>query len=305
MTIRPILAAATLLAGLALSPPAAAQTPAAQVPAATAWPEPMRGTWALGECNAPAVLLQVNARGIARLPETGEQRYTRLFRFTTTGDWSIGHGEGEEAPRLMLRLRDGGIDLADPPAKLLDSELPGASTPVASFRRCPSIGGALAALHGEGIAFAAALDTLEAACDGDQASTEACTRALIAYADVSRDGKLSTAELARLVRAMTWLVLASEGAPIEVMAAGVAAGGAVGLAVAWAMVASYDYDGDWRLAEAELLQDRGPWPGGTPPAGPRASGRVLPGLGGLASGDGPMRELMQGLAPYLQGLGRQ
>lgn len=291
------LAPLAVAASLVLALPAAAQP--------IAWPEALRGTWALGECSAPAVLLQVNARGIARLPESGEQRYTRLARFAAQGGWMVGFGEGEDAARLMLRARDGGIDLAEPPAKLLDSELPGAGTPVASFRRCTTIGGALAALHGEGIAFAAALDGLEAACDGDQGTSDACIAALMAYADVSRDAKLGVAEMARLVRAITWLVLASEGAPLDVLAGGVAAGGGIGLVLAWLMVASYDYDGDGRLSPAELQQDRGPWSGGTPPADGRVGARLLPALGSLAGAEGPMRELLEGLAPFLPGLGRQ
>ncbi|MCC7281548.1 MAG: hypothetical protein IT556_04140 [Acetobacteraceae bacterium] len=290
--------AAACLFGALLAAPASAQP--------TAWPEALRGTWALGECSAPAVLLQVNARGIARLPETGEQRYTRLLRFAQAGDWVVGIGEGEHAPRLMLRGRDGGLDLAEPPAKLLDSELPGAGTPVASFRRCTTLGGALASLHGEGIALAAALDGLEAACDGELGNSDGCTAALMGFADVGKDGKLGTAELARLVRAVTWLVLTGEGVPLEVLAAGVGASGGVGVAVAWLLVANYDYDGDGRLSPAEMAQDRGPWSGGTPPATPsRPTARLLPGLGGLSGAEGPLHDLIQGLGPLLQGLGRQ
>jgi hypothetical protein len=288
-------------ATLAFGSPATAQPSTQPI----AWPEPLRGTWALGECSQPAMLLQVNARGLARLPEAGEQRYTRLVRFAPQSDWMIGFGEGEAAPRLMLRARDGGIELAEPAAKLLDSELPGAGTPVAAFRRCTAIGGALAALHGEGIAFAAALDALELACDGEQGTTDACIAALMAYADVSKDGKLSTAELARMVRAITWLILAGEGATIEVLAAGIGAGAGIGLAVAWLLVSSYDYDGDGRLSPAEMMQDRGPWAGGAPPAGGRMGARMLPPLGSLAGGEGPLRDLMETLAPFLQGLGRQ
>lgn len=295
--------AALALGALLLGANSAAAQPAQT--ATTAWPEPLRGTWALGECAAPAVLLQVNARGIARLPETGEQRYTRMVRFTAAGDWLVGFGEGEAAPRLMLRARDNGIDLAEPAAKLLDSELPGAATPVASFRRCPAIGGALAALHGEGLVFAAALDGLESACEGERGGSDGCVRALVAYADVSGDGKLGTAELARLVRAVTWLILTSEGAPLEAVAAGVGAGSLAGLAVGWLMIASYDYDGDGKLAPAELMQDRGPWAGGATPAGPPASSRLTQGLGALTGPGGPLQELMQALAPYMSGLQRQ
>jgi hypothetical protein len=284
-----------LLASLPTSLPAAAQP--------TAWPEALRGTWALGECAAPAVLLQVNARGIARLPEAGEQRYTRIGRFAPAGDWLVGFGEGEAAPRLMLRAQGGGLELAEPAEKLLDSELPG-NTPVAAFRRCAAIGGGLAALHGEGLVFAAALDSLEAACEGELGSSDGCLAALMGYADVSRDGRLSVAELARLVRGVTWAVLAIEGAPLELVAAGVGGGAVAGVAIGWALIASYDYDGDRALSPAELAQDRGPWPGGAAPAAPRPA-RLLPGLGGsLGEQAGPLRDLIEGLAPFLQGFGR-
>jgi hypothetical protein len=287
---------AMALLGLLAAQPAAAQP--------TAWPEALRGTWALGECAAPAVLLQVNARGIARLPEAGEQRYTRFARFAAAGDWLVGFGLGEAAPRLLLRAQGQGLELAEPADKLLDSELPGSATPVATFRRCASIGGGLAALHGEGLTFAAALDGLEAACDGELGSSDGCLAALMAHADVSKDGKLSVAELARLVRGVTWAVLAIEGAPLELVAAGVGAGAVAGVAIGWALVASYDYDGDRALSAAELAQDRGPWPGGAVPAVSRPA-RLLPGLGGaLGEQAGPLRELIEGLAPFLQGLGR-
>lgn len=294
---------ALLAAALAAAAvPAAAQPTAAQP---TAWPESLRGTWALGECAAPAVLLQVNARGIARLPETGEQRYTRLVRFTPAGDWLVGFGEDESASRLMLRARDGGLDLAEPTAKLLDRELPGASTPVASFRRCTKIGGSLAALHGEGLVFAAALDGMEAACEGERASSDGCIQAVMAYADVSGDAKLAPAELARLMRAMTWLVMTSAGAPLEAVALGVGGGSIAGLAAGWLVIASYDYDGDGKLAPAELLQDRGPWPGGPTPSTPPAATRLTQGLAGLTGPSGPLRELMENLAPYLAELPRR
>lgn len=293
-----------LLLGLAAAPQAA------RAQADTAWPEALRGTWALGECGAPAVLLQVNARGVARLPETGMQRYTRLYRFGTVGDWTIGFGPGEEAERLLLRARDGGIELAEPPEKLLDSELPGAATPVAQFRRCTALGGAFAAAHGEGLAFAAAIDSIEAACAGEANGSDACIAALMAHADVARDGKLTNAELARLVRGLVWFALASEGVSIESLAAGIGIGAAVGLAVAYVVIASYDYDGDGRIAPAELTQDRGPWSGGSAPPAAALQARPMPGLGGLAGGPGGpaggvLRDLLEGLRPYMEGLGRQ
>ncbi|MFC7610346.1 EF-hand domain-containing protein [Teichococcus aestuarii] len=78
----------------------------------------------------------------------------------------------------------------------------------------------------------------------------------MAEGDVSGDGLLSVAEIARLVRGMTWVMAAAEDAsPEGVLAAG-GGGLLAGVAIGRFAMESLDYDGDGRLSAAELGQDR-------------------------------------------------
>lgn len=277
--------------GLLLAVPAAGQP--------TAFAPDLRGTWALGDCAAPAALLHVTARSVARLPEAGAQQWSRFSRFAARDGWTLAFAAGATQSRVLLRQRaDGGLDLADPREKLLDEELPGDS-PISSFTRCAAPPAAMTALHGEGLAFAGALDGIEAACTaGAAAGQEACLAALLAHADVTRDGKLTVAEIARLARGAAWAVLTGEGVSLEELAAGIGAAGLAGIGLGHLMVASYDYDGDGRIAAAELLQDRAPVMGGTPPdppADPPVAGAPLLPPGQM----GALRQLLEGLGPWL------
>ena len=253
-----------LLAGLGCVPPVHAQPAAA--PTATAQPgllpvpTALRGAWFEGECTAPRAMLQVTARAVVRLPADAP---ARLIRFGETrrqqaggqAEWHVGIGRGAEAPRILLRGDGQALQTAEPDAKLRDDRLPG-DTPVLSWHRCPSPPPAFAALHGAGLAFLGSLEVLEAACGGASASPAGCVAAIVGEGDVSGDRLLSVAEIARMVRGMTWVLAAAEdAAPEGVMAAG-GGGLLAGVAIARFAMESLDYDGDGKLSAAELGQDR-------------------------------------------------
>ena len=234
----PVLAAAMLAAGA----PAAAQD--AALPAA------VQGLWITGECTAPEAMLFATGRGWAVLPTGGQQRMWRIARTGTADD--------EDHTRLLLRATSSGLETREPPAKLADADLPGDS-PATAFRRCPAIPAALSALHGEGLSFLAALDGIEAACAGGEAAV--CLDAAWGWADVARDGVLTAAEIARLARGVAYVLMLSEGADAESIAAALGAGALGGVAIGWSLIASFDYDGSASLSKAELMQDRFPPPG--------------------------------------------
>lgn len=272
--MRPLLLAVAVLAAA----PAAAQ----------GVPEALRGSWAQGACAAPTAILHVTARSAARLPAEGE---ARLFRFRTLrmqGEWSVGVGGGAEAPRLMLRANGDALDSAEPDAKTRDDHLPGGA-PVTRWRRCATPTPGFALLHGEGIAFLGALERLEAACQGDAARD--CVAALVTEADVSGDGALSVAEIARLLRGAAWAMAAQDGAGPAALAAASAVGGMAALAAARLLVESLDYDGDGRLSAAELAQDRTRFPDATG----SAAGQPVA-IEALATGAGLLRGLLERLA---------
>lgn len=236
-----------LAAVLLLLPGLTAAQPAAAVP------EGLHGTWFQGDCARPTALLHLTARTAARLPQDGA---ARLIRFTTLGEqagWSIGTARGAEAPRLLLRPAGEALETAEPEAKTRDDRLPG-EAPILRWQRCPGLPPALAMQHGEGLAMLAALEHLEAGCGG--ADTPRCLGALVDQADVSGDGMLGPAELARLVRGAAWVVAVQEGAAAEALGAASGAGALAGLLAARGLVESLDYDGDGRLSVAELGQDR-------------------------------------------------
>jgi hypothetical protein len=251
----------------------------------------LRGAWYAGECTDPTALLVVTARAVAWLDA---EEPARLFRFRGTrrlGAWTLGTAGGPEAPRLLLRAAGQALETAEPNPKTRDDRLPGEVEPEA-WRRCASPPLALAALHGEGAAFLGALEHLEAACGTP--TPGACAAAIVAQADVSGDGRLSVAELARLARGAAWVVAVQEGATPDMLGAAVGAGGLAGILAARVLVESLDYDGDGRLSAPELLQDRGVLAG--PPGGPlgNAAGNPLR-MEGLSEGAGLLRGLAEGL----------
>lgn len=282
-----------LLSGF-LVPAAAAQTrapsAAAPVVAATpAVPDALRGAWYQGECNAPSVTLQLTARAAARLPTDGGARLIRFAETRAVENWTMGIGRGAEAPRILLRGTATALETVEPDAKLRDDRLPGA-TPVQTWRRCPAAPASVAALHGEGVAFLAALEGLEAACGTGSPAPETCVAVVMREGDISGDGKLSVAEIARMVRGATWLLaIADEAAPEAVLAT--AGGGMLGgVAVARLMMESLDYDGDGKLSSAELGQDRLAFGRATG----TAAGRPLR-MEGLQEGVALLRGVMEGL----------
>ena len=251
-------------------------------------PEALRGAWFAGECADPQAMLVLTGRAAARVEAEAP---ARLFRFTETrqaAGYTLGVATGEEAPRLMWRPAAEGIETLEPDPKTRDDRLPGDARPEV-WRRCDAPPALLAALHGEGIAFMAALEHLEHACGAG--TPGACAEAILRQGDVSGDQRLAPAELARLVRGAAWVVAVQEGATQDMLAAAVGAGALGGILAARLLVESLDYDGDGRLSVAELMQDRAAAFARAPGT---AQGRPLQ-LDGVAEGAGMLRGLMDSL----------
>lgn len=265
-------------------------------PAAAGVPENLRGAWFAGICADPEAMLLVTARAAARLEADAPAHLFRFRQIRAQGGWIIGTAGGAEAPRLMLRPapaegpENPRLETVEPEAKLRDDRLP-ADSPLTLWRRCAAPPVALAAVHGEGAAFLAALEHLEEGCGNG--TPGACAAAIVAQADVSGDGLLSVAELARLLRGAAWLAAVQEGATQDVIAGAVGAGGLAGILSARLLMESLDYDGDGRISAAELRQDRV----GFAIAPGTAAGSPLR-LDGVSEGAGMLRGLLEGLANW-------
>ncbi|HWL80783.1 MAG TPA: hypothetical protein VNR89_07520 [Roseomonas sp.] len=264
-----------------------AQSPAEMAPI----PAPLRGAWFAGECTAPTAMLQLTARAVARLPADGPARLIRFAEARPLEGWHMGTGRGAEAPRVLLRGDAGQLETAEPDAKLRDDQLPG-DTPVQGWHRCPAPPPSFAALHGEGLAFLSSLEVLEATCGAPGARVGDCVKAVVTEGDISGDRLLSVAEIARMVRGMTWVLAAADDAAPENLAAAGGGGVLAGVALARFAMESLDYDGDSKLSAAELGQDRTTFPNA---AGAEA-GRPLR-LEGVQEGVNLLRSLLDNLLP--------
>lgn len=260
---------------------------AAAPAAAQGVPEALRGTWTAGDCTAPEAMLHVTARSVARLPAEGPARLVRFRSLRETGGWILGTGGGAEAPRILLRTASGALETIEPDPKTRDDRLPGEARPL-RWDRCTTPPPVLALMHGEGLAFLGALERIEATCQGGTAP--ACLEAVVAVGDVSGDGLLGAAEIARLLRGAAWALAARDQAEPDSFAAAVGLGGLAALAAARLMVESLDFDGDGRLSAAELGQDRAVFPPGTGDA----RGRPIA-LEALADGNALLRGLLERL----------
>ena len=85
-----------------------------------------------------------------------------------------------------------------------------------------------------------------------------CVAGLFKLADVSGNGELSIAELARMGRVATYYATAMTGEPAEFVEilGGFAAAVAITPLLAKAIVASFDYDDSGALSLGELMQNR-------------------------------------------------
>jgi hypothetical protein len=265
-----------ILLGLMLLPlPAAAQQPGAQ--AGTGIPEALRGVWFAGNvCEAPAALLFLTARAALRVPAEGAPVLRRFATIAIApGGWTLGTAAGAEAPRFGFRSP--GPDrlvLLEPAAKTRDDQLPGEGAVQSPWRRCPAMPPALALRYGEAIDALLMHEQVEAACTAVTEAAE-CLASLVTRLDITGDGLLSVAELARFGRGTAQLAALQSGAAV---AAGASASA---LAAARLMVDGLDYNGDGKLSRAELLQDRAGL-GATPAAGGRLESlSAVPGLDAL------------------------
>lgn len=287
--------AALALAALLLASPLAAQPAGAQQEGI---PVSAQGLWANGQCSDPAALLFLTGRYWALLPKEGSQEMWRVERIVAQGGFTLAVADDADQTRLILRPDGQRLETRTPGPKQPDDAIPG-DAPATQWGRCAALPAPLAGLHGEGLSFLGALDGIEAACGAGD--TAACIGAVFAWADVTRDGVLSPAEIARLVRGATYMAMLATGAELDTLASAVGAGALGGVAAAYALIASFDYDGSGSLSQAELLQDRSPMPGLSGPAAPPAAAVPGPPIGGaaLAGQLGALRSLLDQLGPML------
>ena len=227
--------AVALVAVLAASVMSGAQVRADPVP------DRATGVWSLGkECDGGAPVAMVNSRAALMV----ERRSGKLAAAVARAEWVAGS--------LILSLEPEAEELILPP--------------LGSLRKCEALPGLLPVLFAETVAVFRRLDEIDEACLAEDNPGLHCAAVGFELIDITRDGKLSRAEIGRAIRAAAFFVghrliadkQMTSYVPVEDLLLAWLTGSALGPVIAGNLVDSYDYDGDGLLSLAELMQDRTP-----------------------------------------------
>lgn len=218
-------------------------------------PEELIGIWAAPNCSSATDTLvffngfylwlgeeETTLSGL-KLASEQPENFTRLE-------------ESDGYPNFFAVLPDGRLREAFLPDDAEYSVTPEADWASTDYERC---GNALprdkVMLHGEALAVLSVLNDAQSVCSTNQ---PACATTLFNGLDVSGDGNLSIAEIARLFRVAGYLAAVSEenGASNDDLAAVLATSLPVAPLMASAIVNSFDYDDNGTVSLTELSQDR-------------------------------------------------
>lgn len=217
-------------------------------------PERMQGVWATPNCNTAADTL-VFFNGFYLWLGEDETTLSGLTVSDTQPDDYIRLEETDGYPNFFQLLPDGRLRETFLPDNAEWSATPSQQWSSTDYEACGGLPRDKVMLHGEGFALLSVANQAQALCKNEQA---ACASALFNGIDVTGDGTLSTAELARLLRVGGYLAAVSEdnGATNDDLAAVLTASVPVAPLVAAALVNSFDYDNDGGLSLMEITQDR-------------------------------------------------
>jgi hypothetical protein len=167
------------------------------------------------------------------------------------------------------------------------------------FVRCPDASPALRWQFGEAISAFQGFGEIAAACAED--SGPRCLAKAFAFADVTGDGRLSPAEIARLLRALTFFVvyLANDKTivPTSEMVASSAVAALVTPLLVNSIMTTFDYNGDGAVSLDELLQDRGAAGGAMAAVSALQPVAMQAALQGLVTTVAPILQLLPNLLP--------
>lgn len=131
------------------------------------------------------------------------------------------------------------------------------NSPSRAFLRCEHMSSSLSFLHGEGITFMAHASSISAACQQDGTQ---CAQAVMELIDVSKDGKLSKAELTRAIRILAYFapLLAKQDTWVSIgeISGYVASASLLGPLLASSIIGGSDYNNDGQISLDEIFIDR-------------------------------------------------
>ena len=219
-------------------------------------PESLTGVWASPNCGSPEDTLVIY-RGFYLWLGEEETALTGLSMAQTQPEGWMRLEESDGYPNFFKLLADGRLRETFLPDNADTALAPSENWQTTDYESC---GNALprnkVLLHGEPVALLQVVSQVQATCQTDR---QGCANALFAGVDISGDGNLSTAEIARLFRVAGYVAAVSEDTPAgnDDIAGVLAASLPLGPLMASAIVNSFDYDDNGMVSLAELSQDRG------------------------------------------------
>lgn len=219
--------------------------------AAAPLPPGLAGIWSDAACGSDGRVRVVNPLGILEFRTLAGERQVQLSLFQDVAPAPDGRS-------VMAVLESPTED------RLSEQQLPFADGGFDGAVRCPSMPASLLLPFGEAVALFTAAGELQPSCA--EGTDAACFRRAFALADLTGDGRLTLAELARVLRGASFFMgyLAERQAiqPADRLAAPVALAGWLGPPLLRPLLDGSDYDADGALSPADLAQDRaaGPLP---------------------------------------------
>jgi hypothetical protein len=212
--------------------------------AAPPLPERYTGVWVQGDCDDATRVRLVNSLGIIDILEHDGEPHLQITAIEATTP---------ESDHVRVDLRTNGGDLVESRLAVTDGRLGG------FYRRCDAPPPPTLWALGEVVTLFEVAGELHRRCRGDSGAR--CVLDAFRALDVSDDGVLREAEIARVLRVAGFFVGYATTETNLVAARRMlmpsAVGGMLAPTVAAGMVANYDYDGDGGLTLDELLEDRG------------------------------------------------
>lgn len=219
-------------------------------------PDAMTGIWATPDCGSPTDTLVIYQSFYLWLGKD-ETALTGLTLPQSQPDGWIRLEESDGYPNFFQTLPDGRLRESFLPDDAELTAVPSDQWQTTDYESCSNaLPRSQVLLHGEPVALLQVASRAQTLC---QTNREACANQLFAGMDVSGDGNLSTAEIARLVRVAAYVAAVSEDTPAQndELAGVLAATLPLGPLMASAIINSFDYDDNGVVSLAELSQDRG------------------------------------------------